>query len=277
MKNYPKLDEIDNPSEEQFINNYVLKHKPVLIKNGASMAALEKWDGEYIRSKIGSKKAHCLSKKEGKYTRAHMKTMSVSEFVDYMDGCESDDERYYLRASIKEEYPELLDDIVEPSLITRDKNTEINIWYGWGGNKAPLHYDAKNNFLVQIKGKKKLLLFPASERKNLYPNNMFHDFSHFSRADITPDLSVDEIHVQNNKLGRVRNAKGYQVELAPGDMLYMPAFCWHSALGFGENIALNFWWGYSFSNDYLPHLNYVAHHPGFVWATIKKMLSGKSK
>lgn len=275
MKAYPRLDEIDNPSKEQFVNEYLLKHKPVLIKNGVSMGAFEKWNGEYIRSKIGSKNANCLSKKEGKYTRAHMKKMLVSEFIDYMEKCDSATERYYLRASVKDEYPELLDDIVEPALITNGKNTEVNIWYGWGGNKAPLHYDAKNNFLVQIKGTKKLLLFTADERKNLYPNSMFHDFSHFSQADITPDLTLEEIHLQNENFQKVRNAKGYQVDLAPGDMLYMPAFCWHSAIGFDENIALNFWWGHSFKNDYLPHLNYVAHHPKFVGAIFKKLLFGK--
>ena len=64
--------------------------------------------------------------------------------------------KYYLaQIPLREDFPELLDDIDVPSYIDATKLGRVNLWYGFGDNITPLHYDYSHNFLAQVRGNKK--------------------------------------------------------------------------------------------------------------------------
>jgi hypothetical protein len=97
-----------------------------------------------------------------------------------------------------------------------------------------LHFDLTENFLVVLRGTKRVLLFAPSESRHLYPFPVTAKTPHMSHVDpIAPDLAAFPDYAQ---------ARGVEVELAAGEMLYVPAFWWHHVRSYGLNIALNFWY-----------------------------------
>lgn len=77
------------------------------------------------------------------------------------------DYNYYLI----QENEKYLNSIGIPSFIHNLKNR--NLWINFGNVYTVLHYDCYDNFLWQIQGKKRIILYPPSERNKLYMYNPY--------------------------------------------------------------------------------------------------------
>lgn len=77
---------------------------------------------------------------------------------------------YYLIQESKE-YLEKLNNIKIPYFVNNCTNR--NLWINFGNVYTVLHYDCYDNFLWQIQGRKRILLFPPSERNKLYMYNPY--------------------------------------------------------------------------------------------------------
>lgn len=114
---------------------------------------------------------------------------------------------------------------------------DVNLWAGASGGCTPLHYDTTCNFLTQLAGRKRLLLFPPSMTYNLYPYPASHPMNAFSMVDVeSPDLA---------RFPAAAHARGLEATLEPGDVLWLPCHYWHYVKQFegDETISLNFWMG----------------------------------
>jgi ribosomal protein L16 Arg81 hydroxylase len=109
------------------------------------------------------------------------------------------------------------------------------LWIGGGGNRTGLHYDEADNFLVQISGKKNLILYSPDDTGFLYhcplhPDRLFN-------------CSLVDTGLPNHKkFPLFHMATPFFVELQPGDMLFIPALWWHYVESVSFNLAVNFWW-----------------------------------
>ena len=115
--------------------------------------------------------------------------------------------------------------------------TETNLWAGASGGATPLHYDATSNFLCQLCGRKRLLLFMPSQSAKLYMYPTNHPAYAFSMVDVEkPDLK---------RFPSFANVKGLECILEPGECLWMPSYVWHYVKQFegDETLSLNFWVG----------------------------------
>lgn len=112
------------------------------------------------------------------------------------------------------------------------------LWAGHGGGSTPTHFDARDNFLCQLCGAKRvLLLSPAMSMIGLYPFPVGHVKDNYCIPDLEqPDLSTFPA------LARVR---GVEATLEAGDVLYLPKYHWHLVrqLSGQHNLSLNFWFG----------------------------------
>ena len=128
------------------------------------------------------------------------------------------------------------------------------IWAGHGGGSTPTHFDARDNFLCQLCGAKRvLLLSPAQALVGLYPYPVGHVKDNYCIPDLEqPDLSTFPA------LARVR---GVEVTLEAGDVLYLPKYYWHLVrqLDGQQNLSLNFWVGGRGNEDF--------HAEAARWAT----------
>lgn len=105
---------------------------------------------------------------------------------------------------------------------------------GQTGVVTPTHYDEQQNFFAQIHGTKRVTLFSPADFKCLYPYPVGHPADRQSQVHIeSPDLS---------RFPDFESATPMTVDLAPGEVLYIPSYWWHHiASPFGYTISTNFW------------------------------------
>jgi len=116
----------------------------------------------------------------------------------------------------------------------------VNLWWGPGGHTEPLHYDSGDGTLAQLHGEKRVVLFPPSQSRNLYP------FPVRSKG-IAPWISQVYIdHPDFDAFPRMRDALAHKVEvtLRPGELLFIPANWWHevTAISDGWICSINRFW-----------------------------------
>jgi hypothetical protein len=136
--------------------------------------------------------------------------------------------------SLADVYPELKNDFSIPGVIGSENLRQTNLWIGTSGNVTPLHYDAANNFLAQVVGRKRVHLFPPSQSHLLYPNGTRQTANNTSRVSLLkPDY---------DKHPRFRDAVAHECVLQPGEMLHIPPYWWHHVESLDTAISINFWW-----------------------------------
>lgn len=99
-------------------------------------------------------------------------------------------------------------------------------WSGPRGTITPFHHDLTNNLLVQIAGRKRVLLVPAWEMPRM--RNHQHCYSEWTGADFAPNLSIP---------GR---PDAIECTLQPGDTLFLPIGWWHYVEGLDMTIGMSF-------------------------------------
>jgi len=108
---------------------------------------------------------------------------------------------------------------------------ELYVWLGGPGIGPGLHYDMDHNFFMQMVGRKRFILFPPWETKNLYPNPSIHPCNRKAQVDFDdPDLET---------YPKFKNAKAFVAILNPGDLLYIPPFWWHKVHSLTQSVSLS--------------------------------------
>ncbi|MCB0726486.1 MAG: cupin-like domain-containing protein [Ignavibacteriae bacterium] len=225
-------------SKNEFDNNYYKPSIPVIIKGGANdYKAYKKWSPEYFSSLFGKKKVDVRTSQSGVYDY-HKGSVSrvflpFDEAVDYI----KENKAYYLQqSSIPDNFPELLGDLDEPMWMEEtDKNKVRNLWIGGVGCVSPLHFDGSDNFLIQIKGKKEIILFHPDDDKYLYPN--VHGPKTLRQISL-----IDLDNVDHKKFPLFEKSQAYKATIGPGDILYIPLHWWHHVRSLDFSININYWW-----------------------------------
>jgi ribosomal protein L16 Arg81 hydroxylase len=117
------------------------------------------------------------------------------------------------------------------------------MWIGPPGTFTSLHHDLTNNLLVQILGRKRVILAAATALPKHY--NDTHVFSKI--RDVTAsDLDLD-------KFAKIKGVRFHEVTLNPGEALFIPVGWWHQveSLDFSASITYtNFRWRNDFYQNY---------------------------
>jgi len=238
------VERIAMPSRDAFFDAHVWPCRPVVLTDlAARWGALDRWEPHALARRVHDVRLP-VSITQGVYDFARgddnwvprdtVTAMSVSELVARLD--EGREECLYLnQQSIPERFPELMAELREPDILPPGSVQKLYLWLGSKGNVSSLHYDRPNNFLVQLYGRKRLVLFAPQDHAALYPSQKI---SHFSRVDIErPDLEAFPDYA---------SAQGYEVVLEAGDTLYLPPFWWHQVYSESTSVSVSvFWHAYS--------------------------------
>ena len=120
----------------------------------------------------------------------------------------------------------------------------------WIGNAlcVATHADPSENIAVNVAGHRRFTLFPPEAMSDLY----------IGPIEFTPAGPLTSlVHVTRPDLGRFPRfaqamARAQQVDLAPGDVLYIPFHWWHHVQSRDAiNVLVNYWWADS-ANIQLP-------------------------
>lgn len=114
-----------------------------------------------------------------------------------------------------------------PSFLRPDNLVYATLILGGPAQQSPLHYDlgGEAKALVQLAGRKQVLLFAPSEAGFLsYPSWFEEDPAPF-RVPHAADVSLDR--PDPTRFPRLREARALTTVLEPGDVLYWPSFWSH--------------------------------------------------
>lgn len=237
------VDVAENLSVADFQTRYFDTQKPVVIRGGAShWPAMQRWQPAYLKEKLagrtvqlfGSKDGIHFDKKVTPFVKATQYTLPVEAFVDRTFGLAESDMVYYLRQQAISNFSELTGDIDAPKFANR-RISETCLWIGGTGNITNTHYDMNDNFLVQVSGRKRLMLFSSEQFDELYPMAATTpNTSNYASVDIAnPDLAAYPAFAK---------AQPFEAFLEPGDMLFIPVFWWHWVQTLEAGCSVNFWW-----------------------------------
>lgn len=206
-------------TREIFAREYLRPMKPVVFTDlTAGWPARERWTIPHFKEKYGHLRVPVVSNNYSKPGRGYMTPDRVIPFGEFLEILESgpNDLRIFLW-NIFRVAPELRQDFRIPTIMDGFVDEVPFLFFGGEGSHVALHYDIDMShvFLNQIHGRKRVVLFPHDQNRNLYQ----HPFTVASYVDLNqPDYA---------KYPALARAKGYEVVLQPGESIFMPSGYWH--------------------------------------------------
>jgi hypothetical protein len=209
----------ENITASEFRESYLLPNRPVVIKDlAASWPALKKWTPEYFSREYGSLQVKLYDSSFGRAGTSYMSSLRKMPFREFLDLWSTGSADLRLFAfNIFWQAPELRQDILWPDITKGFSKKFVFMFFGCKGSVTQLHYDPDMPHILHtvLHGKKRVVLFPNEQSKNLYK----HPFNTRSYVNVdNPDFS---------KFPRLKDATGYQALLQPGETLFMPSGYWH--------------------------------------------------
>ncbi|EDV20524.1 uncharacterized protein TRIADDRAFT_31789 [Trichoplax adhaerens] len=97
------------------------------------------------------------------------------------------------------------------------------------------HLDPDDNFLAMIRGRKRVRLY-GCQTQPLYPNPL-------GSKGRTIQSQVDCDNPDYQKFPLFHNSQCQEYVLESGEMLFIPAFCWHQVTSLDTSISINMFFG----------------------------------
>ena len=251
MRSVGDIQRID-ASEAIGIEENIARETPIIISGAVeNWRVYLKWTPAALLNHLGAAKVafrhsptdiHPEISASGEFLQLDNQVRSLGEYLTLM----SESPNVFLdanlvclasrRGKVNQELAPLLSDVELPYFIREADVDTVGLWLSGKGVKTRLHYDrnGRNNFNAQIAGQKDFVLVPPDEFKKLYPFSIDSPIFNFTRVNnYDPDL---------DKFPLFSQVIGYQGTLREGDLLFLPAFWYHSFTHRGEFIFnINFW------------------------------------
>lgn len=252
----------ENLPYEEFVESYVKKHRPVILKNAfPQWKAVGKWTPEYLKRTVG----HRMVIVDGK-------DVSLGDHIDRCVASTFEKPSAYMREQvIRHVAPELADDLmpfcdyalpnwlrgvypIVDGLLNRAGEVELFIGgqgsrllrrraetiegnndegYGGTGGEAvagfaDLHYDptALPVLLCQVYGRKEWVMFSPDDTPYLYARGRLSTVPSPDRPDL-------------GRFPLFAKAKPIRFIQEPGEAAYVPAFWWHATRMLSVSIAVS--------------------------------------
>jgi hypothetical protein len=240
-------------SAEAFRDCHYATNWPVVIEGALKgWPALDRWTPEYLKSVIGDRpvQVQVARTSDPDYERLkdeHVAMMPFDQFIDRINRPGAGNEAYLTAynapANAKALAPLHADlGFLEDYLTREVADPHGMMWIGPAGTFTPLHHDLTNNLLLQLVGRKQVLLAAPGETPRLY-----NDRHVFSRIRDLTEPGVVETYPKLNGL------RVHRVRMQPGDALFIPLGWWHQVIGLDFSVSIthtNFRWPNDFHADY---------------------------
>ena len=248
------IDRVHQPTPREFYHRYVRPNRPVVLTGITdNWKALRSWTPEHFRIHYPTAKVVYTAWESKEPTndptsyyhdRRRRKT-TLGAFIDAMNSGQQTSQDYVSQYPIFSELPQLKNEIdslepymniprLYPAALQVKVKKAATFWLGPAGIVTPVHFDSAHNLLVQIYGRKKLLLIPPQQSRLLYYPSLHLGHVNYSPVDVeAPDFE---------RFPWFKKATPLELELAPGEVLFIPVRWWHYARALERTISLNFWW-----------------------------------
>lgn len=269
------------PTPFDFYRNHVSKNLPCIFRNAIShWPAIEKWDDQYIEAQLGQNKITVAVTPNGladaivnnAFILPEERSMTIKDFFEEAKKQEFD-EVYYIQkqnSNMTDEFKILLNDIDTELTWASDalcKSPDaINFWMGQGKAVTSLHKDHYENLYCVVRGEKRFILYPPSDRPHIpyknYPVRQYkfnksgkiwtiEDSKTVGNSHSVPWICVDPLKPQFDLYPQFKNAQPIFCTVKAGDVLYLPALWFHHVQQTDWTIAVNYWYDMDFDSKYI--------------------------
>ncbi|XP_076458446.1 tRNA wybutosine-synthesizing protein 5-like [Babylonia areolata] len=243
------LDIYDGVTKDMFLTEIYPKRRPAILRGVEIGECREKWTVDYMaaRGGCGEVKVHVAGNPQMDFIHKNFlyRSLPFSDFVrraaeeKHTDFFIDEKEVYYLRAlgedprkdiaDIRQQFPELAKDIVFPDFFEPEQFFSSVFRIASRGLQLWTHYDVMDNLLIQVTGKKRVVLFSPQEAEKLY-----------LEGDKSSVLDIDQPDLHRFPLfGEALRVEG---RLQPGDILFIPALWFHNVVSEEFGVAVNVFW-----------------------------------
>lgn len=229
-------------SAQEFLDQHYAANHPVVLGGEIDdWPALSRWTPEYLKARIDSSPVEVQGDRDAdpdfeRDKNRHRQTMPFDAFIDgiarpgnslYMTA--------YNSAANQRALAPLHDDVgfIGKLLDPDAPSTHGMMWIGPSGSFTPLHHDLTNNLLVQVRGRKRIVLASPRESGRLY-----NDLAVFSRIRDVRAADPTEFPL-------LPGIRLYELLLEAGDALFIPVGWWHQVTAIDFSISItytNFRW-----------------------------------
>jgi lysine-specific demethylase 8 len=233
----PRVERVAPPPPEEFAARYMRASQPVILRGAIDdWPAMRRWSPAYLKERFGEREMTAVRTREGSlYDRRsgmNYETMRVGDYVDLVEANRQQD--LYAVFRVHEVIPELFDDIVRPAYCRDARWFRSKFFFSGPDTHGLLHRDLPENLYAQVVGRKRFTLLHRRHTRTVHCHSMLSGVPNFSPVDAeAPDFE---------RFPRFREAPVAQVELEPGDVLYIPSLWWHQACPLSVSMGINMWW-----------------------------------
>lgn len=231
------VERLPEVSRQVFLERYYSVHRPlVLTETMRRWPALERWTPAYLKERCGDAEVEVACQRTREplrhlHVKEHSRAIRLADFIDWVETVRDSDEMYMVAHNNGLGRPELRSlvadieinrELLDPDLI----DGYVFLWYGPGGTVTPLHHDINNILFHQVVGRKRFRLISPLH------TSLLHDtVSYFSQIDLeAPDLQ---------RFPHARDLRVLEVELGPGEALFIPAGWWHHVRSQSVSLSLS--------------------------------------
>ena len=234
---YTKPKKVPLPPFKDFLRDYYFENRIGIFTGAIDNWPAANWTMDSLAEKVG--KDSVVEVQTGREKSEHteingpsLKTeMKFGDFINKITSTESSNDLYLTANNHSFKNPnlaKLLNDIgdIGDGYFNVDRFVDSSfLWLGPKGVITPFHHDLTNNFFIQIKGKKLYHLIPAMQAPHMYDSNFVYSDVNLLKPDFDkfPEFAKNSI---------------IEVDLDPGDCLFIPIGCWHHVIGLTENISM---------------------------------------
>jgi hypothetical protein len=226
-------------SGREFFDEFYSRNRPVLIPGLlAGSEAVAKWSPEYLSERYGSAAVEITDGREAdpdyevRY-RSTVRTTTMAEFVRRLTSADVSNDFYLVaRNNLFDRHPfHALRDQLRPPADIIDRSDRrrgaMKMWFGPKGTVTPLHFDEHSILFAQVYGRKQFKLIPAFDHSRLYPRHRYYS-------------EIDPTDVNEARHPLFAGATVIDLEVGPGDALFLPAAWWHWARSLSVSISVTF-------------------------------------
>ncbi|XP_014401060.1 PREDICTED: tRNA wybutosine-synthesizing protein 5 isoform X2 [Myotis brandtii] len=225
---------LEGVSQEHFMQHLYPQRKPVVLEGIDLGTCTSKWTVEYL-SQVGGRKEvkiHVAAVAQMDFISKNFvyRTLPFDKLVQR--AAEEKHKEFFISedvADIRKQFPLLEEDIKFPKFFKEEQFFSSVFRISSPGLQLWTHYDVMDNFLIQVTGKKRVVLFSPRDAQYLYLSG--------TKSEV---LNIDDPDLAKYPL--FSKARRYECSLNAGDVLFIPALWFHNVISEEFGVGVNVFW-----------------------------------
>lgn len=232
------IERVRRLSRAELEARYIDANRPVIMTEQTASWPARSWTPEQLKRRLPDT---ALPAQVGNMEQEPTVLREVRLHA-YLDGLGDDKGgAYAAQFDLLATFPELGGDLAFHDVFPPRRLLYVFGWIGPAGTVTGLHRDDSNNLLAQLHGRKKVLLYAPDNLPYLCQSRKYDYGARLSHVDAeAPDL---QRHPEFSR------ARGEEVILAPGELLFIPVGWWHQVRSLDPSISVS-----CFAQSYLEYL-----------------------